>query len=155
MSTGVWARVTMRLLAGGEQDHDVPVECSYRAADPYAVRLDFGAQCGAKGGTEGGADGGTEGSAQCGAAGGHAWVFARELLAEGLRGPAGRGDVHVTPDQQGGILIALAGRPGVALLAAPAAELARFLAATEEAVPLGAEAGLIDWDRHLDDLLSA
>ncbi|MFJ8473500.1 hypothetical protein [Kitasatospora sp. NPDC094011] len=53
------------------------------------------------------------------------------------------------------MLIALAGAEGVALLAAPAAAAAGFLAETVRLVPPGQEHDRIDWDRGLQDLLTA
>ncbi|MFF2146997.1 SsgA family sporulation/cell division regulator [Kitasatospora sp. NPDC058190] len=107
------------------------VECCYRPEDPFAVELDFGAD-----------EQGT------------VWVVSREMLAVGLREPAGDGDVHIEPGDGGEVFVALGGRAGVALLSAPAAALARFLAETEQLVPDGAEASHIDWDRCIRQLLS-
>ncbi len=60
----------------------VPLVASmcYSADDPYAIRMAFHV----------GADEPVE------------WIFARELLSAGLRGPAGEGDVQVWPSEQDG-----------------------------------------------------
>ncbi|MER5641322.1 SsgA family sporulation/cell division regulator [Kitasatospora sp. NPDC002227] len=110
--------------------HELDVEWRYRPDDPYAVRLDFGPA--------------TTG-----------WLLSRETLAAGLRRPAGDGDVHVEPAEDGSVLVALIGRTGAALLAAPAAALERFLAETEGLVPQGREPSWIDWEEGVRVLLSA
>lgn len=129
---GACTRVTMCLWQDERNWQVVEVECRYRPDDPFAVELDFGA-----------------------AGQGVRWVVSRELLAAGLHGPVGEGDVHVEPADGTGVLIALRGRCGVALLSAPTAALDRFLAACELLVPSGAEDACIDWDRCIQDLLSA
>ncbi|MFE2111076.1 SsgA family sporulation/cell division regulator [Kitasatospora sp. NPDC059463] len=132
MSEKVAAQLRMRLITGEAQGRDLDVECRYESADPFAVHLDFGAEEGA------------------------VWVVARDLLAAGLRGPVGEGDVHIEPSGTGEhVFIALGGLSGVALLNAPTRPLARFLRATGRAVPVGSESGRIDWDRCISDLLSA
>ncbi|MFF7458445.1 SsgA family sporulation/cell division regulator [Kitasatospora sp. NPDC008115] len=122
----------MRLITGEAQGRDLHVECRYETGDPFAVRLDFGADEGA------------------------VWVVARDLLAAGLRGPVGEGDVRIEPSGTGEhVFIALGCRDGVALLKAPTRPLARFLRATGRLVPVGTESDRIDWDRCISDLLSA
>ncbi|WP_170305299.1 SsgA family sporulation/cell division regulator [Kitasatospora viridis] len=122
--------MTVRLITGAAQGRELVLECRYEADDPWAVALDFGPQEGA------------------------VWTLSRELLAAGLREPAGHGDVHLEPDDRGGVLIALSGTAGVALLTAPRVRLAGFLAATEAVVPIGAESAHVDWDRCISELLS-
>ncbi|MFC5664310.1 SsgA family sporulation/cell division regulator [Kitasatospora misakiensis] len=131
MPEAVAAQLTMRLITGEAQGRDLEVECRYEAADPYAVQLDFGGK-------------------------GAVWVLARDLLAAGLHGPVGEGDVHIEPSGTGRhVFIALGGPDGVALLNAPARPLARFLTETGRSVPVGSESDRIDWDSWLHRLLSA
>ncbi|MEU4116172.1 SsgA family sporulation/cell division regulator [Kitasatospora sp. NPDC028055] len=125
-------RITMRLMTGDDRSRDLDVDWSYRDDEPHAAELDFT-------------------SYQANAV----WSLSRDLLLAGLHAPAGEGDVHVTPFDDTHVLIALAGAEGVALLAAPAAAVAGFLARTVRLVPPGQEHERIDWDRGLHDLLAA
>ncbi|MFJ4184575.1 SsgA family sporulation/cell division regulator [Kitasatospora sp. NPDC089509] len=125
-------RITMRLLTGDERSRDLDVDWSYRDTEPHAAELDFT-------------------SYQPDAV----WSLSRDLLLAGLHAPVGEGDVHVSPFDDARVLIALAGAEGVALLAAPSAAVAGFLAETVRLVPPGQEHDRIDWDRGLQDLLTA
>lgn len=125
----------LRLITATGRVLDLSADCQYRADDPYTVRMRFGHEKGA----------GAEAQ----------WVLSRELLLAGLAAPAGDGDVHVSPDDHAHTLIALAGPDGTAVLQVLTAELARFLAATAELVPLGTESTRIDWDACIAGLLSA
>ena len=60
------------------------------------------------------------------------WVVARELLAQGLAGPAGLGDVTLLPDLHDPrwLELILSSPDGVVGLRLPAAELTEFLRAT-------------------------
>jgi hypothetical protein len=81
------------------------------------------------------------------------WTFARQLLIDGARRPAGVGAVEVRPAFHGGSrLLALtlrsaAGRADVQL---PYEHVAAFLHATYAAVPSGAEGDLVDWNSELE-----
>ncbi|WP_431948947.1 SsgA family sporulation/cell division regulator [Actinacidiphila sp. bgisy167] len=121
----------LRLITPTGRVLDLSADCQYRADDPYTVRMRFGL--------------GAESQ----------WVLSRELLLAGLAAPAGDGDVHVSPDDHAHTLIALAGLDGAAVLQVVTAELARFLAATADLVPLGTESTRIDWDACIAGLLSA
>jgi hypothetical protein len=118
-------------------DHgSVPLVASlyYSAEDPYAIRMAFHV----------GADEPVE------------WIFARDLLAVGLEGPAGEGDVQVWPsdDVDGEVLnIALSSPFGEAQFEAPRDSTAAFLARTYEVIAPGHESDYIDVDAELDDLL--
>jgi Streptomyces sporulation and cell division protein, SsgA len=71
------------------------------------------------------------------------WVFARDLLAEGMFAPVGEGDVHVWPclDAAGRavVILELTSPHGEALLQAASADVSDFLLRTFELVPRGAE----------------
>jgi Streptomyces sporulation and cell division protein, SsgA len=88
------------------------------------------------------------------------WVFARELLAEGLHRPTGPGDVHVWPlralDHQHVrvLCIALTSPAGEALLIASAQEVASFVERTDAVVPPGTESCHLDLDTQLARLLA-
>lgn len=73
------------------------------------------------------------------------WVFARELLADGLRTSAGAGDVRVQPDPAGGTVhIALLSNTGSAVLAANHTDLQVFLDRTLRVTPLAAPVDVPD-----------
>ncbi len=81
------------------------------------------------------------------------WVFARELLAEGLLAPSGDGDVHVWPclDDCGSaiLLLELRSAQGVALLQADPRQVMHFLALSRDVVAPGGESELVDVDSFL------
>jgi hypothetical protein len=84
------------------------------------------------------------------------WVFARDLLGEGLREPTGYGDVRVWPSRSRGaevVCISLSSPEGHALLEAPADDLRVFLNRTYVTVPPGTEHLHIDLDSELVALL--
>ncbi|MFB6890366.1 SsgA family sporulation/cell division regulator [Kitasatospora sp. NPDC056327] len=108
----------------------VPARLRYHTADPYAVALDNHV------------DSATP----------ITWVFARELLAGGLRARSGIGSVSVHPGVgscAGSVFITLTGEEGSVLLRAPAEPVRAFLARTERLVPTGRERTRLDLDRLL------
>jgi hypothetical protein len=114
----------------------VPLVASmcYSADDPYAIRMAFHV----------GADEPVE------------WIFARELLSAGLRGPAGEGDVQVWPSEQDGaqvLNLALSSPFGEAHFEAPRAATAEFLKRTFDLIAPGREGHFLDLDTELDELL--
>jgi hypothetical protein len=114
----------------------VPLVASmcYSADDPFAIRMAFHV----------GADEPVE------------WIFARELLAAGLQGPAGEGDVQVWPSEDGGLEVlnlALSSPFGEAHFEAPRAATAEFLHRTYAMIARGREHEFLDLDTELDDLL--
>lgn len=86
------------------------------------------------------------------------WVFARDLLAEGLFTPVGDGDVHVWPclDSRGEavVLIELTSPHGAALLQTSSRDVSDFLHHTFELVPRGSEELRLDLDDTVLRLLS-
>lgn len=111
-------------------------DLEYTAADPYAVAAVFRA-----------------GPSPI------RWVFARELLAEGLFAPVGDGDVHVWPclDNHGQavVLIELNSPHGEALLQAASRDVSEFLQRTFELVPRGTEDMQLDLDHTVLQLLGS
>jgi hypothetical protein len=88
------------------------------------------------------------------------WIFARDLLAMGIEGREGLGDVTVWPSagSAGGaagsvVHIELSSPLGQAHFEAPARELSDFLRRTYQIVPAGEEGGHIDVEAELNDLL--
>lgn len=110
-------------------------ELRYDATDPYAVDAVF----------------------QTGEPRGVRWVFARDLLAGGLEGARGDGDVRVWPHVgEGGhstVFIELRSPDGMALLQVRANQLADFLASTYAIVPAGRESDQLDVDTMIAGLL--
>src|ERR1700693_1846704 len=99
-STTISAELGLRLVV--PQQTIVPLVASlyYSGRDPYAVRMAFHV--------------GTDEPVE--------WIFARELLAAGLKAQAGEGDVKVWPEGQGGadiLNIALSSPFGEAHFEAP------------------------------------
>ncbi len=114
----------------------VPLVASldYCADDPYAIKMAFHV----------GADEPVE------------WIFARELLAEGLKAAVGEGDVRVWPDESGDadiLNITLSSPFGEAHFEAPRSATAEFLRSTYGIIPAGSESGHIDVDGELEELL--
>jgi hypothetical protein len=114
----------------------VPLVASlyYSAEDPFAIRMSFHV----------GMDEPVE------------WIFARDLLADGLEGPAGEGDVQVWPtDAHGaGLLnLALSSPFGEAHFEAPLSDTAAFLERTFQLIAAGQETAYMDMDGELDELL--
>ncbi|MBU4337331.1 MAG: SsgA family sporulation/cell division regulator [Actinobacteria bacterium] len=113
--------IAVQLIGSDASVIQVSTEFSFRANDPYTVRAVF-----------------------TGAQSVSTWLLGRELLADGLHAPAdepaGNGDVQVWLDEDPEyVLISLSGVEGNALLAAPTEPLVRFIARTEQLVPIGAE----------------
>jgi Streptomyces sporulation and cell division protein, SsgA len=85
------------------------------------------------------------------------WTFARDLLARGLSGPAGEGDVHIWPclDAQGNatVIIELCSPDGELVAQARTLDVYPFLNRTLAAVPAGTETVRIDLDQLIDQLL--
>ena len=124
----------LRLLDTGGAVLWLTAELRYDAADPYAVDAVF----------------------QTGDPRGVRWVFARDLLSEGLYRPTGEGDVRVWPRVDNGravVQIELRSPDGQAQLQAPSDSLATFLQSTYAIVPAGMESSRFDLEALVDALL--
>jgi hypothetical protein len=129
----VSADLDLVLVLGGDRVVVVPTTLQYSSENPYAVTALFRT---------------TEGDV--------GWIFGRDLLAEGLAGPAGEGDVTVWPSADGKVVcVALDSPSGGALLEADLEHVRGFLADTYRLVPEGAESGLMDLDSEIAALLDA
>jgi hypothetical protein len=133
-STTVSAELGLSLVV--PEHGAVPLVASlyYSAEDPYAIRMAFHV--------------GTDEPVE--------WIFARDLLAVGLEGPAGEGDVQVWPADEHGrevLNIALSSPFGEAHFEAPRSATSAFLNRTYEVIAPGLEAEFIDVDGELDELL--
>lgn len=110
----------------------VPARLRYDVTDPYAITLLF----------------------DNGAAGTIEWIFARNLLAAGMRAPCGDGDVRIWPAEgRNQVFIQLSSPSGRAVFAAMTGRIGPFLEQTRRLVPYGAESGLLDLDSTLRLLL--
>jgi hypothetical protein len=144
----------------------VPAVLRYRSDDPFAVRLAF-LDIDLDGDLDAGLD--TDPRADIGAGldpddpddrggeGGVAdaieWVFARDLLTDGLHTPTGDGDVHVWPFGPGDLMIELRSRASTALVITPQAAVRMFLCHAYAIVPAGSEPGHLDLDNALARLV--
>lgn len=123
--TTVRAKTHLQLLMDGRpRPQPVPATFTYRSNDPYAVRVVFGERVGTQ----------------------VEWVFARELLIEGLRHTSGTGDVRVrrqpaVPGREGPdrVHISLSSPEGRAVLSMLPSDLETFLASTRAVVVYGSE----------------
>lgn len=119
-----------RLLDDGGK---FPAELSYRSTDPFAVLIRFDVGNGAR----------------------VEWVFARELLEDGLRRPAGIADVRVAPITHAGetvVELSLSSPGGRARIGLPRWAVRTLLRRAAAAVPAGSESRHIDWDLELAPL---
>jgi hypothetical protein len=85
------------------------------------------------------------------------WTLARDLLVEGLEGPAGIGDVRVRPASMGEwdvTLIEICSPDGHAVLEVDRDLLRHFVQATIDLVPLGGEGMAFDIDAEIEKITS-
>jgi len=137
----VSTELELRLVVPGGPPLPVRADLRYQADDPWAVRVAFHV-----GDTSGG------GSAEAVVE----WIFARELLVDGLVSPVGDGDVRVWPAYSGADFVmnlAMASPSGSAVFEIDRDPLVEFLRQTYLAVPTGTEAHVIDLDTELTLLL--
>ncbi|MFE9421461.1 SsgA family sporulation/cell division regulator [Kitasatospora sp. NPDC006697] len=126
-----------RIILSEDQALDIPVRFGYRGDDPFAVALEFLGPAAAAG----------------------TWRFSRELLRDGLRKPAGLGDVRIWPPcpchGRPHLRVMLKGSDGSILLDLPTRQVRRWLRRESYAlVPHGTEGNAIDWDTELHGLTS-
>ena len=133
----VSAELELRLVVPGGPSLPVIASLRYETADPWAVRVGF--QTGGEG------DGVVE------------WMFARQLLTDGVAKTVGEGDVRVWPSKIGRehfVNLAMASPSGSALFEIDRDALVQFLQQTYLAVPTGHEAEVVDIDAELAALLA-
>ena len=134
----VRTELELRLVVPGGPSLPVLAGLRYESADPWAVRVAF--QTGGEG------DGVVE------------WMFARQLLTDGIAGTVGEGDIRVWPAMSGGervINLAMASPSGSALFEIDRDALVEFLQQTYLAVPTGTEEDVVDLDAELALLLDS
>jgi len=118
----------------------VPAVLRFRSDDPFAVRLAF---------LDVDPDRGEDGRVVDGIE----WVFARDLLTDGLHTPTGEGDVHVWPFGPGDLMIELRSGASTALVITPQVAVRMFLCHAYAIVPAGSEPRHLDLDRALARLV--
>lgn len=125
-----------RALLVTDEDREIPVPASlrYSSDDPLAVHLDFPADISLSGDMV-------------------TWTFSRDLLEEGVMGPAGTGDVHIWPCGRFRTVVELHSPYGMALLRFEKAALQRFLLRSYAVVAAGREELGPAVDRGLASLL--
>lgn len=134
MRESVQAEVLMSFVVSEELSFRIPVELGYETRDPFAVRMTFH----------------LPGDAPV------TWAFGRELLLDGINGPSGDGDVHITPtgpEDLSDVSIRLQVGADRALFRSSAPPLVAFLDRTDKLVPLGQERTLGDFEGHLEEAL--
>ena len=131
--TAVTAELLMRMVVDSDDTIDVPCELEYRSDEPYAVRATF---------RTGAAD--------------IEWMFARDLILEGMQRPSGEGDIVIWPENHGVqplILLALNSPTGQAVLESDRAHIEHFVRRTFDIVAVGDEGTTVDVDRCIDRIL--
>jgi hypothetical protein len=86
------------------------------------------------------------------------WLLSRDLLIEGLAGPAGIGDVRLTPftDDEFDVLeVRIGDDEGFASLEFDRDLIERFLEATSDIVPVGAESAMIDVEAEISKITNS
>jgi hypothetical protein len=136
LSTVIEQAVQARLISSAPQLENVPATLGYDRADPFAVRMAFPPSATLEGVEV-------------------VWTFARELLATGLDGPTGVGDVQLRPYGYGRTVLEFHATEGVAMVHIRTSELRRFLKQTQELVPPGTEHLYLDVDQDLVQLLNS
>ncbi|MFF4761451.1 SsgA family sporulation/cell division regulator [Streptomyces sp. NPDC001292] len=134
MSTVIEQSVEARLVSATPRMPSIPATLRYDRRDPFAVRMTFPAPAA------------LEGVEVC-------WLFARDLLAAGLREPEGHGDVRVRPYGYDRTVLEFHAPEGTAVVHVRSGEIRRFLEATSELVPLGLEHLQFDLDHDLAELM--
>lgn len=134
MSIVIEHSVQARLVAAAPRMPSIPATLHYDRRDPFAIRMSFPAPAT------------LEGVEVC-------WTFARDLLAAGLHGPQGHGDVRVRPYGYDRTVLEFHAPEGTAVVHVHSAEIRRFLDATSALVPLGLEHLQFDLDHDLAELM--
>ena len=126
------------VVSTGTGEAELGAELRYDPADPFAVSLAIGTECGEP----------------------VVWTFARDLLAAGMGAPAGEGDITIEPDHAASldttervVRITLA-TDCLATMVVPADPITEFLLETFALVPTGSELDRVDIDAEIAALLA-
>ena len=125
------------IVSTGAGEAELDAELRYDPADPFAVSLAIGTECGDP----------------------VVWTFARDLLSAGIGSPQGEGDITIEPDYANDLdsdermlRITLA-TDCLATMITPAATVVEFLVETFTVVPTGSELDRVDFDAEIAALL--
>ncbi|MEU9382059.1 SsgA family sporulation/cell division regulator [Streptomyces sp. NPDC048279] len=129
MLTDIDHSVNARLCKSGSSAM-TDIDLRYRHDDPLAARIVF---------TDPSTLDGSEVT----------WVFARDLLADGLHGPAGEGNVRIFPFGTEHIMIEFQEAQQTTILELAHTAVRNFLSRTYEAVMAGEEFGHLNMDSAL------
>ncbi|MDX6233879.1 MAG: hypothetical protein QOH68_2956 [Nocardioidaceae bacterium] len=130
LSSSVTRELTVQVLAPLDGPSEVSVGLHYDTTDPFAVRAMFRVTSDQQ----------------------VSWVFARELLAQGMTEASGDGDVRIWPTWADGrevVRIVLRSPDGEALLQTESVELLEFLTTSFALCPRGHESRHLQIDRAL------
>jgi hypothetical protein len=118
-------------VAGSDKVMPVSTRWTYDSTEPYALTVAFATERGRW----------------------IEWVFARDLLLDGLSEPSGEGDFRIAPDTDPDLLVLEIHAPsGSAAFAIDRYDTEDFLARTLDLVPTGTESTHFDIDRLLAEL---
>ncbi|MFE1438804.1 SsgA family sporulation/cell division regulator [Streptomyces sp. NPDC058739] len=134
MSTLIEQPVEARLISAAPRMQHIPATLHYDPCDPFAVHMIFPAEAT------------LEGVEVC-------WTFSRDLLAAGLTGSEGYGDVRVRPYGYERTELEFHAPEGTAVVHLHSGDVRDFLAATDALVPVGHEHLMIDLDHDLAELM--
>jgi hypothetical protein len=116
--------------------HEIETVLGYRSSDPFAVSMTFVTPDGDL-----------------------VWTFGRDLLMRGIEGPAGDGDVHVSPalslTGRAMVSIELSSPDGHLVLLASTADVQDFLSRSAAVVTPGTESDYFDVDMLIMQVLTA
>ncbi|MEU8848159.1 SsgA family sporulation/cell division regulator [Streptomyces sp. NPDC048564] len=121
------------LITAADQDIAIPATLRYTSADPPAVHIVFPPHVTLDGEIT-------------------TWTFARVLLSEGLRAPAGLGSVRVRPRGSSHAYVEFHSPVGTAVLRFATSDLHRFLARTYTVIAPGEETVGAELDHGLVEL---
>ena len=130
----ITAQLELQLVVPGADSLPLLAGLRYDVSDPWAVAVSF----------ETG-----EGVVE--------WLFARQLLTDGIAFPVGEGDIRVWPSLTDGerlVTLAMESPSGAAMFEIDRDSLVEFLQQTYLAVPTGHEGDAVDFDAELALLLS-
>lgn len=123
------AAVTEMVLISDPALPPVHAEFRYRSDDPFAIQLLLSVD-------------------QSPAV---SWVFGRELLQDGVAGPAGIGDVQIFPVHDGVVVVLHSGEQSARLLA-HTPDVTAFLDRCVQLVPVGSESAYFEVESDLRSL---
>ncbi|MFE6778769.1 SsgA family sporulation/cell division regulator [Streptomyces sp. NPDC057702] len=134
MSIVIDQAIRAQLIASAPGTHPVPARLRYEPSDPFAIRVTFPPAASLDGFEV-------------------EWAFGRDLLAEGLRQPAGSGDVYVWPCGPERVVVEFRAVEGMAMVQLDTADVREFLRRSYGLVPAGDEGTYLDLDADLAALL--